>query len=156
ALLLWKIDRAEEARATLRSAYEEAVGRGDESSIAMLLLNLSGAEFVLGDWVEARRLVEEARERSLEIARQPLIQNALLGAQAVLDAVRGEAGAARETAEQVLAVAEQTGDSGAGILMLALLGFVELSLGRAAEAERRLAEAVARAEAAGICDPRPY
>jgi DNA-binding CsgD family transcriptional regulator len=154
ACFLWQFaDRADEARTELRWFYEQAVERGDESSIPMLLLNLSGAEAILGNWTEARRLVEEAHEGSLEMGRQPWVEGWCLTQRAFLDAVLGRVTSSREAAERALTLADEAGANDPRVLTFPTLGLLELSLGRAAEAHEYLAGAVAGAEAAGCLEP---
>src|SRR5262249_21638702 len=125
ACFLWRFaDRADEARTELRWFYEQAVERGDESSIPMLLLNLSGAEAVLGNWTEARGLVEDAHEGSLEMGRQPFVESWCFTQRAFLDAVLGRVTASREAAERALTLADEAGANDPRVFTLQTLGLL--------------------------------
>jgi DNA-binding CsgD family transcriptional regulator len=109
----------------------------------------SDTERLLGNWVEAKQLLDEAVERC-----QPIEQNAwALVEQASFDAHLGLVAAARDGAERALALAEGSSHNWIRIRALAALGLIELWVGRPAEAHRYLARAVAGAEAAGVREP---
>src|SRR5262249_21508118 len=145
---LWA-DRLEEWRVTLTQLYEQAVEQGDESSIPILLGQLSYTKKLQGDSVAAKHLMDEYLESS-----QPIEQNALaLFWKASLDAHLGLVAAAREGAERAVAIAEGSGENWVRIQSLGTLGFLELSLGNPVAAHEQLARAVAGADAAGLREP---
>jgi DNA-binding CsgD family transcriptional regulator len=141
--LAWA-DRFEEWRALLEQLFERAVGEGDESSIPVLLRERCFAEMSLGNLAEAKHLLEEAVEASGSFH---------FVADSAVSTRLGLVDRARDAGERALAEAEESGKNWVRISALGALGFLELSLGHAAQAHGYLARAAAGAEAAGIREP---
>ena len=71
AVSLYWTDELEHAAARLRQIHEVAVGRGDESSVPMILANLAMTEYLAGHWLEAAEFGEEGYEVALQTAQRP-------------------------------------------------------------------------------------
>jgi DNA-binding CsgD family transcriptional regulator len=145
-------DDVDGARASIDAARARAAELGDDSSLPLLLRWRTYASWLAGDWKNALRDAEAGYEAA--------IQNGQPSQQAVLTAVRGlvlahlgRVSDAREAAQEGLRLAEETGATFGTMLGLSALGFLELSLGNAAEADRHLGPLVARIEAAGVREP---
>jgi DNA-binding CsgD family transcriptional regulator/DNA polymerase III delta prime subunit len=150
-LRIW-LDDVEYARAGLADACDRAVEIGDESSLPLLLRWRSYAEWLGGNWPEALRLTEEGRAIAAQTGQ--LSQQAVLVAtKALVLAHLGRAAEARETAGEGLRLADETGAAFGELVGGSALGFLELSLGRPADAYACLSRLVDRAEAAGIREP---
>ena len=52
-------------------AIQDAVARGDESSVSMILANLAVAYYLAGRWQEAMRVAEESHEVALQTGQRP-------------------------------------------------------------------------------------
>jgi hypothetical protein len=63
AMFLVSTDSAGEAAALLRTCYEDAIARGDESSVPLVLAYLAVGEYLTGRWREAAGVAEEGYER---------------------------------------------------------------------------------------------
>jgi DNA-binding CsgD family transcriptional regulator len=139
------------ARVLLEEALSHAVQEGDESSIPNELMHLAQLECWSGNWSLATRYAEE----SLELAEQ--IGQSFGGPpamRALIDAHVGNVERARATVTSRLEVVEEK--PMAVPLYLRALGFLELSLGNAAAAERHLSRTVELAEGFGIREPGVY
>ena len=140
-------DRLEEFRASMDQLYRRAVNQGDESSIPALLNRRCWVEISLGNLPEARRLMEQALEASPRPG-EPDIWHLLLDAE--VSGLLGLVDRARDAGQRALALGEADGENWPRMNALGMLGFLELSLGRPAEAHDYLARAVASAEAASV------
>ena len=152
ALCLYWTDEFEEAAKSLRENYEDAAGRGDESSIPMILANRSQTEYVVGHWREAERLAAESHEVALQTAQLP--QRAWsLSIRALVRASSGLESEARADADEALTLAGERGMGAARINAVWAVGLLELSLDRPEEAARVLAPQRERLLAAGVGEP---
>ena len=152
AVCLCWTDEFEDAAARLRQVHEEAVERGDESSISMILANLAAAEYLAGHWLEAARVAEEGYEVALQTAQRPQ-QAWALSLQALVRASLGQEVEARADAEEALMLAGERGMGVARIHAAWALGLLELSLGRPEETVRLLARQREQLLAAGVGEP---
>lgn len=131
-------DRLAEARSNLETLIGRARDQGDESSLPVLLLQRSRLECWAGNWP---RSAEDADE-SCQIARwagQDVYVSLALSAKAAIDALLGDEGSARRSAEEGLSLAERITTVVARERNLQALGQLELSLGNAEAAIGRLA-----------------
>jgi DNA-binding CsgD family transcriptional regulator len=144
-------DELEAARAELTSIREQAVARGDESSLPFVLAYLSLAEFLSGRWQEALRAAAEGVDVALA-AGQATGRAFALSTRALVAAGLGREREARSDATEALALAER-GAMFATTTSLWALGLLELSLNRPAEAHEQLGPLVARVEGAEIGEP---
>ncbi len=152
ALYLSWTDECEDGAARLRQTHEDARGRGDESSVSMILANLAVAEYLTGRWQEAARVAEEGYEVALQTAQRPQ-QAWALSIQALVRASLGREAEARADAAEALTLAGERGMEVARIHAVWALGLLELSLERPEEAARLLAPQRERLLAAGVGEP---
>jgi DNA-binding CsgD family transcriptional regulator len=154
-LRLMYADRVDEGRPYMEHAYRKALEAGDEHARAGLLLHLSELEHRAGRWPQARELAEEGLQLS-EQSDYPQARSALLYCRANVDAHLGRLDAARADAEEGLAVARAGGDEIFTIQNLAVLGFVEISVGDHAAAADLLRELPRRLIDRGEREPTTY
>ncbi len=139
------------SRARLEEALSQAVQEGDESSIPNHLMHLAQLECWSGNWSLASRYAEESFELAEQVGQSFIGPPAM---RALIDAHLGNVERARATIEARLEGAE--GNPLADPLYLRVLGFLQLSLGDAAGAERHLSRTVEIAESFGIHEPGVY
>ena len=152
ALYLCWTDEVEDAAARFRQIHREALERGDESSVSMILVNLAVAEYLAGRWQEVARVAEEGYEVALQTAQRPQ-QAWALSLRALVRASLGREAEARADAAEALTLAGERGMAVARIHAVWALGLLELSLDRPEEAARVLAPQRERLLAAGIGEP---
>jgi DNA-binding CsgD family transcriptional regulator len=145
-------DGHEEAAVGLRRLYEDALARGDESSVSMILATLAVAEWLAGNWQEAVKVADEGYELALQTGQRPQ-QGWSLSARALVRASFGLEGEARADAERAVALAGERGMAVARINGLWALGLLELALDRPAETARLLTPERERLLAAGVAEP---
>ena len=142
-----------EAVGLLRDAHDDAVARGDEGSVPMVLAQVALAEYLAGRWAEAVQVAEEASEFALQTGQRPM-QAYSLATRALVRASLGLEAEARADADRALALAGEHGAAAAATIhSVWALGVLELSLDRPAEAERLLARQRERLLAAGVGEP---
>jgi DNA-binding CsgD family transcriptional regulator len=151
-LLLKWCDRFEEARERLAGQYRHAVDRGDEASLPYVLYHLSELECWAGNWDDAEVYALEGC-RVAEEGRQQTMTPATLYSLALVRAHRGQLQQAREFAADALARCEQTGNVPVASLLVAVLGFVALSLGDYQGAHRHLGPLADATAALGLGEP---
>jgi DNA-binding CsgD family transcriptional regulator len=124
-------ERLDEGRQALHEAYRRAEGCGDEHALAAIELHLVELEVRAGDLESARghadRSFQRAGQTGLEVDT-----GASLYAKALVDAHVGREDDARAAIQEGIALADR--DRIFRMQNLIVLGFLELSLGRAAEA----------------------
>ncbi len=150
-LLEWtgELRRAESLLASLQA---ENIGRGQKGQVPFATIHLARLSLQSGDWALARRIATEALEQTLQMSLGDEQAYALATA-ARVDAHWGEVESARELARQGLALVDRTESEPARFEFLAILGFLELSLGDPAAAHEVLASLAAAASAAGFEEP---
>ena len=97
-----------EAAELLRDAHDDAVARGDEGSVPMVLAQLALAEYLAGRWAEAAQVAEEASEFALQTGQRPM-QAYSLATRALVRASLGLEAEARADADRALALAGERG-----------------------------------------------
>ena len=137
ALRLMRADRLSEARPHLESACSLAAGAGDEVARAALLVHLAQLETRAGDWAKARGYAGEAMLLGEQIGLRQ-IESGSRSAAAMVAALTGQAEEARATAEARLAASRAAKEVIFEGHNRAVLGFLELSLGNSAAADRYL------------------
>lgn len=147
--------RLDEARARMRVSLDRAVALGDEGAVAAALLHQAELEFRAGDWPLAARHAAEGYERAEQTGREQDM-SALLYASALVLAHLGRVADARDAAERGIALSESCGDEVFRLQHLAVLGFLELSVGDAAAADRILRPLAARLASLGWREPSIY
>jgi DNA-binding CsgD family transcriptional regulator len=136
-LHLMYADRIDEARTSLEEAHRRAAARGADGSLLSAELFLTELECRAGDLQRALRHSESLYQIVGQTGREQG-QGAVLYAKAMVDAHLGLVEDARAEAAEGIAVAEAANDTIFWIQNLAVLGFLELSLGDAAAADRHL------------------
>lgn len=115
-------------------------------------LQFADASYRLGHWDDAERAIEEAVTKA-ELSGQlgPLSIGLVIRAR--IHAARGREAAAREDAQRGVEIGEPVGYGSPRLWSLSCLGFLELGLGRIAEAIEALEQAQVLADIAGLEDP---
>ncbi len=151
-LLLKWCDRLDEARSRLADQYRNRIERGDEASLPFLLYHFGELECWAGNWdaaeeysLEACRVADESRQRTMKPAT--------LYSLALVRAHRGQVREARELAGEALALCDSTGNIPVRSLVLAVLGFIEVSLDDATAAHAHLGRLAEVASAVGLGEP---
>ena len=152
AMLLQWAGQLDAAHIRFDSLHEAAVERGDEHALPFILFHLARLEILRGEWEPAMGHAQEAYEATLQSGQTSELPFSLL-IKARVDAHLGLVEPARSAIEEGLAVAEAVGVLPATLELLAVRGFLELSLGNAAEADSTLARLAEAAEQAGYGEP---
>jgi DNA-binding CsgD family transcriptional regulator len=150
ALLLMVAGEFDEARGIYLEQLEQASQRGDDHRREYLAWCLARIEVRAGNFQLAAGYAEES---DLEAAGQEGLACETLGARAEVAALLGRVEAAHRAAEEGLAIAERRGLGLAALRNRAVLGFLELSMGSAADAHRWLGPAVAAMRHMGLGEP---
>ena len=150
-LLKW-CDRLDEARSRLADQYRNRIERGDEASLPFLLYHFGELECWAGNWDAAEEYSLEAC-RVAEESRQHTMKPATLYSLALVRAHRGQVQQAREHAGEALALCDSTGNIPVRSMVLAVLGFIEVSLDNAPAAHGHLGRLAEAAAVAGIGEP---
>ena len=136
----------------LEALYRSALEQGDERALTSLLIPMSMRERAAGNWRVAGQYAAEASERCRQ-SRQGITLLLALSEQAFVSALTGNVDASRAAAEEGLRIA---GEAGAFLLVpihIAVLGFLELSLGDAAATHRLLGPLADGIVAGGLAEP---
>ena len=155
AMRLKLTGRLDEARARMRMSLDRAVSLGDEGARTAALHHLAELEWRAGNWPLAARHAQEGYECAEQLAREQEM-SALLYIRALVDACVGRVDQAREAARRGIALSESCGDEVFLMQHLAVLGFLELSVGDAAAADKILRPLAARLAASGWREPSIY
>jgi DNA-binding CsgD family transcriptional regulator len=152
AMLLEWAGELSASRARFEALYRTAVDRGDEHALPFILYHVARIELLTGEWERARQHARESYETT--------VQNELavhlpysLAVEALVDAHLGLVESARARIEEGLKQAQQLGNATAGLELLATLGFLELSLDNAREADEALGRVAAAVEESGLREP---
>jgi DNA-binding CsgD family transcriptional regulator len=146
ALLLQWAGELGAAHERLEALYQAAADGGDEHSLPFILFHLARVDLLSGEWERARSHARECHETTVQSGQVGEIAYSL-AIEALVEAHLGLVEPARAKLAEGLTLAHERGAEAAGHELLAIRGFLELSLGNAAEADRaldRLAEAVER------------
>jgi ATP/maltotriose-dependent transcriptional regulator MalT len=149
ALLTGDLDTA---HCTLASLRQKLIVRGEDSDLPAVAFHATAAECLRGDTAAAARLAEEAMAISLELESR-ITRGMALCAKAWADSYRGEAGLARAAAQEALALYQQAGWGWGTAVPLMILGFIEVSVGDFAAADRTLRPLSDMVEAMGLAEP---
>jgi DNA-binding CsgD family transcriptional regulator len=149
-LRLMYADRLDEARELLETSYDTAVELGDELDRASLLIHLTQLECRAGRLSDAFRCAREA-EVSIEQAGAPRAAGRFASALAL--AHLGRADEARAAGEEGAALASKGGSRVFLALNRWALGFLELSIGDALAADRRLRGLSEELDSMGYANP---
>jgi DNA-binding CsgD family transcriptional regulator len=152
AQLLKYTDRLDEARRTFTELLGDAVAHGVTGPIPQILYHLAELECRAGNWDAAMEHARESRAAAQRIGMGALSSEGHF-AVGLMEAHLGRADPARLEAVEGLRVAEAAGEILLLIPNLAVLGFLELSLGNLAQADAYLSRAVELSEAMGVREP---
>lgn len=134
--LMWAY-RLSQARPLLESACARAAEAGDEVARAPLLIHLAQLETRVGDWPRAAEYADEAMLLADQIGLRQ-IQSGSRSAAAMVAALTGHLEQARALAEAGLAASRAAKEVMFAAHNLAVLGFLELSLGNPSAADGHL------------------
>ncbi len=152
AQLLKFTDRLDEARRTFAELLGDAVAHGVESPIPQIRYHLAELECRAGNWDAAMEHARESRAAAQRIRMGAMSAEGHF-AVGLVEAHLGRADTARLAALEGLRIAEAAGEILLLIPNLSVLGFLELSLGRPAEADAYLSRAVEHKRAMGVREP---
>jgi DNA-binding CsgD family transcriptional regulator len=147
--------RLDEARERMEMSLARALSLEDEGALTAAHLHLAELEYRAGNWPLAERYAADGYECAEQLAREQDM-SALLYARALVDASFGRVDEARVAAQRGIALSESCGDEVFLRQNLTALGFLELSVGDAAAADRILRPLVARLAASGWREPNIY
>ena len=140
------------ARMILEALCRDAADEGDESSLPDILEHLAVLELWAGDWERAARYANRCVEAA-QLTGQTVVVGLNRCTRGLVNAHLGLAALARSDAEAGLAFAEERGDPWVAGWGFRVLGFLELSLGRLADASQHLSRADDVAESIGLREP---
>lgn len=152
ALLLKWSDQFDEARVRLERMNRNAVELHEESPLPPILFQLGELECWAGNRAASERYAREAREAGVQHG-EPVLAPLWLYLDGLLAAHAGRVDEARAVASEAIAIAERTGNHRHLVRSIALLGFIDLSVGDAAAARDWLVRATDMAEAASYGEP---
>jgi DNA-binding CsgD family transcriptional regulator len=135
-LLQWHGDLAA-ARSRFTELRRRAVDQGDVHALPFIAFQLARVELQLGDWDSAEAHARECREMT-DLGGFVGEESYACTIEALVAAHRGRADTARAAVARGLQSAEAFGTEPAALELRATLGFLELSLGRFAEAAQPL------------------
>ncbi len=129
ALLLEWTGRLDEAHRVLEAVRRRCVEKGEEGELIFIAQHVVLSSIWRGDFVEAGLVAEDAMERARQLGGDtPLfLANSL---RASLAAYAGREADARDAAEVALEIGRRTGALRLTERVVAVLGFLEVSLGR--------------------------
>jgi DNA-binding CsgD family transcriptional regulator len=150
--LLKYTDALDEARETFDELLADAIAHGVENPLVDLRYHLAELECHAGYWGAA---LMHARESVTAAQRQAVGPFAALAhfSLGLVEAHRGRVKSARQAALEGLRIAEAADELLPTIPNLAVLGFVELSQGRHAQAHEFLSRAVELEKQMGVVEP---
>ena len=152
AMLLEWAGELDDSRAALETLRRNALAHGDEHSVSYIAHHLARVECMAGNWEQAARFAEECHETMAQTGQEnerPYI----LAIGAFVSAHLGLVEATRSATDEGLPLALRLGVLPAYFELLAIRGFLELSLGDAAEAHRFLGPLPDAVREAGFGEP---
>jgi DNA-binding CsgD family transcriptional regulator len=147
--------RLDEARARMAVSLDRVMSLGDEAALSAVLLHQAELEIRAGNWALAAQQAADGYEHAEQMGREQDM-SALLYASALVDAHLGRVEEARDAAERGIALSESCGDEAFLLQHRSTLGFLELSVGDAAAADRILRPLAARLASSGGLEPSIY
>jgi DNA-binding CsgD family transcriptional regulator len=152
AMLLEWAGELRASRTHFEALYRTAIEQGDEHALPFILYHFARIEILTGDWELAGKHARDSRETTLQNELAVHLSYSLV-VEALVDAHLGLVEPARAKIEEGLRLAEELGSRSAGFELLAILGFLELSLGNAREADRALGRLATAVEESGLREP---
>jgi tetratricopeptide (TPR) repeat protein len=153
AQLLKFTDRLDEARRTFTELLGDAAAHGAASPGPQIRYHLAELECWAGNWDAAMEHARESRAAAERFRMGAWMSAEGHFAVSLVETHLGRADPARLEGLEGLRVAEASGEILLLIPNLAVLGFLELSLGRPAEADAYLSRAVELEHAMGVREP---
>jgi DNA-binding CsgD family transcriptional regulator len=156
--LAWSLmcqDRPDQARARFHEALSRAEAVGDQVARQAVLLHLAELECRAGYWTDAVRFADDHLEAAEQFG-MAFQGGAALYPRALVDAYLGRVEKARARAGDGLALSRAIHDEIFEAQNASVLGFLELSLGNAAAADRYLRPVADRLEELGWGEPSVY
>jgi DNA-binding CsgD family transcriptional regulator len=150
--LLKSADRLDESRVKLEAVLSAATREQDDSSRFEVVLELGHLECLAGRWQLAERYARDSAD-IVEWTGQEELRPAVCALDALVGGLLGRLERARATAAAGLRAAETSQSLWFTLMSLPVLGFIELSAGRAPEAVRHLARADEICERIGLREP---
>jgi len=151
-LILKWCDRLDEARFRLADGYRSGIDRGDEASLPFLLYHFSELECWAGNWDAAEEYALEAC-RVADEGRQESMRPATLYSLALVRAHQGLVQQTWDLAGEALTLCDRTGNVPVRSLLLAVLGFIAVSLDDAEAAHTQLGRLAEMAAGVGLGEP---
>jgi ATP/maltotriose-dependent transcriptional regulator MalT len=151
AMLLEWAGKLDDSRATLETLRRSALAHGDEHSVSHFAFHLARVDCLAGNWEQAARYAEECYEAAAQTGESE--RPYALTIKALVDAHVGLVEPARAATDEGLPLALRLGVLPAYFELLAIRGFLELSLGSAAEAQRFLGPLSQAVREAGFGEP---
>jgi DNA-binding CsgD family transcriptional regulator len=145
------MDEFDAARARYRATAAWASERGDEASAAQMLGQLAFVELRAGNWALAERYIEESCSSAEQVGAGGLMAMPLR-IRAMIDAHLGRIERARATITAIIEETERRGDLYWEALCLSTKGFVDLTAGDAAAADRALTRMAEHFTRMGVVD----
>ena len=152
AMMLKWSGEISDARRRFDELRQRALDTGEETSLPLLLAQMSESATWEGDWATALRYAGEANTIALQTGQEP-IRAAALYAKGLVEAHLGDAEEARTSAQAGLELAERAGSVITMMLNQGVLGFVQLSLDDPVGANAHLAPLIAWLDVVGIREP---
>jgi len=137
AVCLIRRGRVDEARPYVVPERLRAMAEGDEASEAWVCMYLTELEWLAGNWDEAAAYAKQGEEAA-ERAGMRMRIGPLRGLVALVEASSGDPERARALGSDAAAILEDVDEVAYGNYVRGMVGFLELSLGNAAEAHRWL------------------
>jgi DNA-binding CsgD family transcriptional regulator len=150
-LLQWA-GKLDDSRAALDTLLRSALASGDEHSVSQIMSQLARTECLAGNWEQAARYAEESHETMAQTGQEEE-RPYILAIGALVSAHLGLVEATRSATDEGLPLALRLGVLPAYFDLLAIRGFLELSLGSAAEAHRFLGPLPQAVREAGFGEP---
>ena len=151
--VMWAGD-LEAARRLFQEALSDLTEQGHELLRWEALLHLAELECRAGRWLEATSLVDESQEIVVDAGLDAL--GHVLFVRALVEALRGEPDEARRYAEEGLSRSQAQENVIFAVRNRGVLGFVELSLGRHAEAFEVMDPIPGTLEEMGVREPGAF
>ncbi len=153
AALIWTwIGQLGRSRPAFERLWRLLVDRGEEAGLPNLSLFAAFTECLAGDLRRAGRYADDGLEAAGLVGGSVPLGMAL-SAQSLVHAYAGQPDAARDEAKEAVALLAGSGWRTSQAWPLGALGFLEVSLGNAAAAERALAPVTEMMSASGCSDP---
>jgi DNA-binding CsgD family transcriptional regulator len=152
AMLLEWAGELDDSRAALETLRRNALAHGDEHSVPHFAFHLARVECMAGNWEQAARYAEECHETMAQTGQENERPYALT-IKALVAAHLGLVEPTRAATDEGLPLALRLGVLPAYFELLGIRGFLELSLGSAAEAHRFFGPLPQAVREAGFGEP---